>query len=127
MSPSFPLKSLWASSQNLKSCRRHKDAGPKMRRKHLVLAAAPAAGELAKEETEPHLQPAGSPEPDKGLMKKLFNTITESITDRKQEHQKKLKKASPVSATPVLPFPPRNKISSPLVLSRCTALRREKL
>ena len=45
--------------------------------------------ELAKEEPEPHTQPAGSPEHDEGLLKKLCNTITESITDRKQEHQKK--------------------------------------
>ena len=45
--------------------------------------------ELTKEEPKPHTQPAGSPEPDEGLLKKLCNTITESITDRKQEHQKK--------------------------------------
>ena len=45
--------------------------------------------ELAKEEPEPHTQPAGSPEPDEGLLKNLCNTITESITDSKQEHRKK--------------------------------------
>jgi hypothetical protein len=67
---------------------------------------------LAKEETEPQAQPAGSPEPDKGLMKKLFNTITESITDCKHEHQKKLKKAPPVSATPATSPSPNDGIFS---------------
>jgi molecular chaperone DnaJ len=44
--------------------------------------------ELAKEEPEPYTQPAGSPEPDEGLLKKLWHSITDSIADRKQEHQK---------------------------------------
>jgi len=44
--------------------------------------------EMAKEEPEPHTQPAGSSEHDEGLLKKLWNTITDSIGDRKQEHQK---------------------------------------
>ncbi|MBU4232094.1 MAG: molecular chaperone DnaJ [Desulfobacterales bacterium] len=44
--------------------------------------------ELAKEEPEPHTQPAGSSEHDEGLLKKLWNTITDSIGDRKQEHRK---------------------------------------
>ena len=44
--------------------------------------------ELAKEEPEPHTQPAGSSESDEGLLKKLWNTITDSIADHKQEHRK---------------------------------------
>ena len=44
--------------------------------------------ELAKEEPEPHTQPAGSTEHDEGLLKKLWNTITDSIGDHKQEHRK---------------------------------------
>jgi hypothetical protein len=59
------------------------------RARNLSPRQQPRLKELAKEETEPHVQPVGSPEPDEGLMKKLCNTITESITDCKQQHQKK--------------------------------------
>ena len=45
--------------------------------------------ELAKEEPEPHTQPAGSPEHDEGLLKKLWHSFTDSLSDHKQEHQKK--------------------------------------
>ena len=44
--------------------------------------------ELAKEEPEPHTQATGSSEHDEGLLKKLWNTITDSIADKKQEHRK---------------------------------------
>jgi DnaJ-class molecular chaperone len=40
--------------------------------------------ELAKEEPAPHAAPAGAPEHDEGLLKKLWHTFT----DRKQEQQK---------------------------------------
>jgi hypothetical protein len=45
--------------------------------------------ELAKEEPDPHTQPASSPEHDEELLNKLCITITESITNCKQEQQRK--------------------------------------
>ncbi len=45
--------------------------------------------ELAKEEPEPHTQPEGSPEHDEGLLKKLWHSFTESLSDHKPEQQKK--------------------------------------
>jgi DnaJ-class molecular chaperone len=44
--------------------------------------------EMAKEEPEPHVQPEGGEEHEEGLLKKLWNTITESISDSKHEHKK---------------------------------------
>jgi len=44
--------------------------------------------ELAKEEPEFHTQPQGSQEHDEGLLKKLWHSFTESLTDGKHEHKK---------------------------------------
>ena len=45
--------------------------------------------ELAKEEPEPHTQPEGSPEHDEGLLKKLWHSFTESLSDSKPKAGKK--------------------------------------